>query len=79
MRDAVSRLYSWLARSDSDSDEPAGDVDVSDDDSGGFAGSLLDASVRRGHGQGDPRAASEIAAVQEETARLTEQDQYRDE
>jgi hypothetical protein len=74
MRDAISRLLTWLPRRNGQS----GETDVADDDSGGFAGSLLDASVNRGHGQGDPQAASEIAAMRAEADRLAEQDQHRE-
>jgi len=72
MRDALSRVVAWFTGSDKSADE----TDASDDS--GFAGSLLDASVNRGHGQGDQRAASEMAAVQEEADRLAEQDQHRE-
>ena len=74
MRNALSRAVAWLTRRDGQSD----DADATDDDSGSFAGSLLDASVNRGHGQGDPRAASEMAAVQEQADRLTQTDQHRE-
>jgi len=74
MRNALSRVVAWLTRRSGQSDE----ADVAADDSGGFAGSRLDASVNQGHGQGDPRAASEMAAVQEEADRLTQTDQHRE-
>ncbi|MEF8829755.1 MAG: hypothetical protein V5A49_12015 [Haloarcula sp.] len=73
MRDAISRVVTWFARRDGQS----GEADAADD-SAGFAGSLLDASVNYGHGQGDPQAASEMAAVQDEADRLAEQDQHRE-
>jgi len=74
MRNALSRAVAWLTRRDGQSD----DADATDDDSGSFAGSLLDASVNRGHGQGDPRVDSEMAAVREEADRLAQQDQHRE-
>jgi len=72
MRAALSRVVAWLTGSDSQS----GEADTADDYTG-FAGSLLDASVNHGHGQGDPQAASEMAELQEEATRLAEQDQHR--
>jgi hypothetical protein len=73
MRAALSCVVAWLTGSDSQS----GEADTADDDSTGFAGSLLDASVNHGHGQGDPQAASEMAELQAEANRLAEQDQHR--
>jgi len=70
---ALSRVVAWLTGSDG---QP-GEADTTDDDSTGFAGSPLDASVNHGHGQGDPQAASEMAELQEEATRLAEQDQHR--
>jgi hypothetical protein len=74
MRDALSRIVARLTCRDGKSSG----ADATDDDSGSFAGSLLDASVNHGHGQGDPRAASEMAAVREEADRLAQQDQHRE-
>jgi hypothetical protein len=75
MRDAVSRLFAWLAGTDADESRAEAD---GTDGGGDFAGSLLDASVNRGHGQGDPQAASEMAELQSEADRLAEQDQHRE-
>ncbi|RKS83968.1 hypothetical protein BDK61_3365 [Haloarcula quadrata] len=74
MRDALSRVVAWLSRRS----DRSGEADKTGDESGGFAGSRLDASVNQGHGQGDPRAASEMAAVQAEADRLTQTDQHRE-
>jgi len=73
MRDALSRAVTWLSRRS----DQSGEADEPSDDSGGFAGSLLDASVNHGHGQGSPKAAGEMAELQEEATRLAEQDQHR--
>ena len=73
MRNALSRVVAWLTRRRGQ----AGETDDTGDESGGFAGSLLDASVNHGHGQGDPQAASEMAELQAEATRLAEQEQHR--
>ena len=73
MRNALSRVVAWLSRRS----DRSGEADKTGDESGG-AGSRLDASVNQGHGQGDPRAASEMAAVQEQADRLTQTDQHRE-
>ena len=73
MRTALSRVVAWVSRRSGQS----GEADERGDKSDGFAGSRLDASVNQGHGQGDPRAASEMAAVKEEADRLTQADQHR--
>ena len=74
MRNALSRVVAWVTRRSGQS----GEADETSDGSGSFAGSRLDASVNQGHGQGSPRAASEMAAVQEEANRLTQEDQHRE-
>ncbi|MDQ2071248.1 hypothetical protein ACODNH_13305 [Haloarcula sp. NS06] len=74
MRTALSRVVAWFIHRSGQS----GEADETGDESGSFTGSLLDASVNRGHGQGDPQAASEMAAVQEEADRLTQADQHRE-
>ncbi|AJF26185.1 MULTISPECIES: hypothetical protein [Haloarcula] len=73
MRDALSSIVVRLIRRDGQS----GAADAAADDSGSFAGSLLDASVNYSHGQSDRQASSEMAELQEEANRLAEQDQHR--
>ncbi|WP_058997423.1 hypothetical protein [Haloarcula sp. CBA1127] len=73
MRTALSRVVAWVTRRS----DPSGEADETGDESSSFTGSLLDASVNQGHGQGDPQAASEMAAVQEEANRLAQADQHR--
>jgi hypothetical protein len=75
MRNVVSRVFAWI--SGTDTGEPESDTDESDD-SGVFAGSMLDSSVNYSHGQRDAQAASEMAAIQDEANRLAEQDQHRE-
>ncbi|GCF13110.1 hypothetical protein Harman_10450 [Haloarcula mannanilytica] len=75
MRNVVSRVLTWLTGADAD--ESAVETDGSDD-SGVFAGSLLDSSVNYSHGQSDAQAASEVAAIQDEAERLAEQDRHRE-
>ncbi|MGB9954379.1 hypothetical protein [Haloarcula sp. Atlit-7R] len=74
MRDAVPRAVAWLTRRG----DQSGEADEPSDDSGGFAGSLLDASVNHGHGQGNPQATGEMAAVREEADRLAQADKNRE-
>ena len=74
MRHALSRVVVWLTRRS----DQSGEADDTGDDSGSFTGSRLDASVNQGHGQSNPRAASEMAAVQEEADRLTQADQHHE-
>ncbi|WP_367175963.1 hypothetical protein [Haloarcula rubripromontorii] len=74
MRDALSRAVTWLSRRS----DQSGEADEPSGDSGGFAGSLLDASVNHGHGQGSPKAAGEMAAVREEADRLAQADRNRE-
>ena len=73
MRNALSRVVAWLSRRS----DRSGAADAAADDSGSFAGSLLDASVNYSHGQSDRQASSEMAELQEEANRLAEQDQHR--
>ncbi|MFU1782550.1 hypothetical protein ACM16X_14295 [Haloarcula japonica] len=75
MRDTVDRLVTWLTGADAD--ESADETEAADD-SGVFAGSLLDSSVNYSHGQGDAQAASEVADLQAEAERLAEQDRHRE-
>ncbi|MDS0222004.1 hypothetical protein NDI54_11665 [Haloarcula sp. S1AR25-5A] len=75
MRNIASRVLGWITGTDTD--EREADTDGSDD-SGVFAGSVLDSSVNYSHGQRDAQAASEMAEIQDEANRLAEQDRHRE-